>query len=247
MSRILILGATSAIAQASARIWAARGDSIVLVGRDEKKLDAVAADLGVRGSGSVDHTVLDLTDIRAHEELINKAHDILGGLDVVLIAHGVLPDQESCQEDFFEANRSLGINFTSVASLTHHLANRFEQQGSGTIAVISSVAGDRGRGSNYVYGSAKAAVSTWLSGLRNRLNGTGVTVITIKPGFVDTPMTAHIENRGGLLWATPEAVGKGIVKAVDKKKEVVYLPFFWRCIMTIFKHLPESVFKKLKF
>jgi short-subunit dehydrogenase len=247
MSRILILGATSAIAQASARVWAQRGDSLVLVGRDEKKLDAVAAALQVRGAKSIDHIVCDLNETRRHAELVDKVYALLGGLDIVLIAHGVLPDQQKCQSDFFEANKSLTTNFISVASLLTLIANRFEKQKSGVIAVISSVAGERGRGSNYIYGSAKAAVTAFMSGLRNRFNGAGVTVVTIKPGFVDTPMTAHLPNRTGLLWTSANRVGAGIVKAIDRKKEVVYLPCFWRCIMMVFRHLPESVFKKLKF
>jgi decaprenylphospho-beta-D-erythro-pentofuranosid-2-ulose 2-reductase len=246
MKKILIIRGTSAIAQATARIWAQRGDALVLVGRSEQKLEAVATDLQVRGAKSVDHTVLDLSDLRQHTALIDKAYQILGGLDVVLIAHGVLPDQKACEKDFVEAHKSLMANFMSVASLLTAIANRFEKQGSGVIAVISSVAGDRGRGSNYVYGSAKAGVTAFMSGLRNRLSKSGVTVLTIKPGFVDSPMTKHIAKKG-FLWATPETVGKGIVKAIDRRNDVVYLPWFWWWIILIVKHLPERIFKKTEF
>jgi decaprenylphospho-beta-D-erythro-pentofuranosid-2-ulose 2-reductase len=246
MKKILILGATSAIAQATARIWAKRGDAFVLVARDEKKLEAVATDLQVRGAKSVDHTVLDLCHFQHHSALIDKAYQMLGGLDIVLIAHGVLSDQKACEKDFSEANKSLTANFLSVVSLLIPIANRFEKQGSGVIAVISSVAGDRGRGSNYVYGSAKAGVTAFISGLRNRLSRSGVTVLTIKPGFVDSPMTKHIARKG-FLWATPETVANGIVKAVDRKRDVVYLPWFWRWIILIVRHLPERVFKKTGF
>ncbi len=244
MSKTLIIGATSAIAQEAAKLFAARGDALVLVARDEKKLQAVVQDLEVRGAASVDHTIVDLTDTRQHDTLIAKAYDIMGGLDIVLIAHGVLPNQEECEKDYREAARTMVTNFTSVVSLLTPIANRLEKQGHGTIAVISSVAGDRGRQSNYVYGASKAGKTAFLSGLRNRLQKSGVNVITIKPGFVDTPMTAHIEKKG-LLWVKPEQIAKGIVKAIDRKKDVVYLPGFWRCIMMIVRHIPEGVFKKL--
>jgi len=246
MKKILILGATSAIAQATARIWAKRGDAFVLVARNEKQLEAVATDLQVRGAKSVDHTVLDLCHLQHHAALIDKAHQMLGGLDIVLIAYGVLSDQKACEKDIAEANKSLTVNFLSVVSLLTPIANRFEKQGSGVIAVISSVAGDRGRGSNYLYGSAKAGVTAFLSGLRNRLSRSGVTVLTIKPGFVDSPMTIHIAQKG-FLWATPETVSKGIVKAIDRKKDVVYLPWFWWWIILIVRHLPERIFKKTGF
>jgi len=244
MSKIMIFGATSAIAQATARIMAARGDALILVGRSEEKLKAVADDLLVRGAERVDFTAMDANETARHEPLIGTVYEMLGGLDTVLIAHGVLPDQDACQKDYSEAEASLQTNFMSVVSLLTPIANRFEEQKHGCIAVISSVAGDRGRQSNYVYGTAKAAVSTFLSGLRNRLCKAGVAVVTIKPGFVDTPMTAAFEKKG-FLWASPEAIAKGIVKAIDKRKDVVYLPFFWRWIMLIIRCIPERIFKKL--
>jgi short-subunit dehydrogenase len=244
MSKVLIIGATSAIAQATARLMAARGDALILVGRSEEKLKAVADDLLVRGAERVDFTAMDASETGKHEPLIGTVYEMLGGLDTVLIAHGVLPDQEACQEDFEEAARSLNTNFMSVVSYLTPIANRLEEQKHGCIAVISSVAGDRGRQSNYVYGTAKAAVSTFLSGLRNRLSKSGVAVVDIRPGFVDTPMTAEFEKKG-LLWAQPEAIARGIVKAIDKKKDIVYLPFFWRWIMLIIRCIPERIFKKL--
>jgi len=244
MSKILIIGATSAIAQATARIMAARGDALVMVGRSEEKLKAVADDLLVRGAERVDFTAMDANETAKHEPLIGTVYEMLGGLDTVLIAHGVLPDQEACQKEFDEAEKSLQTNFMSVVSLLTPIANRFEQQKHGCIAVISSVAGDRGRQSNYVYGTAKAGVSTLLSGLRNRLSRAGVAVVDIRPGFVDTPMTAAFEKKG-FLWAKPEAIAKGIIKAIDKRKDIVYLPFFWRWIMLIIRCIPERIFKKL--
>ncbi|MBU0983771.1 MAG: SDR family oxidoreductase [candidate division Zixibacteria bacterium] len=243
MSNVLIIGATSAIAQATARLLAERGDRFVLAGRGVERLQAIADDLKVRGARDVAVQDLDLNDFERHAGLIESAWQALSGIDTVLIAHGVLPDQTECQKDFGSAANAIQTNFTSAVSLLTLLANRFEEQKHGTIAVVSSVAGDRGRQSNYVYGSTKAAKSAFLSGLRGRLHKAGVAVITIKPGFVDTPMTAQFKK--GLLWAQPEAIARGIVKAIDKKKNVVYLPGFWRCIMMIVKAVPESIFKKL--
>ena len=163
----------------------------------------------------------------------------------MLIAHGTLSDQADCEKSVDALRSEFDINALSTMALLTTLANTFEARKSGTLAVISSVAGDRGRQSNYVYGSAKAAVSTFLSGLRQRLAKSNVDVLTIKPGFVDTPMTANIANKGA-LWAKPDQIAAGIVRAIDKRRSVVYVPWFWRGIMLIIRHIPESIFKKLK-
>lgn len=244
MKRVVIFGATSAIARATARLLAARGDRLFLVARDATKLEATAQDLRVRGAAAVDVAVADLDDFARHEVLLNEAQRALGKLDVVLIAHGTLPDQGALERSFEATERELHTNFLSVVSLLTPLANRLEAQGEGTIAVISSVAGDRGRASNYVYGTAKGAVSLFLQGLRNRLHKSGVRVITIKPGFVDTPMTAEVKKNA--LFASPEAVAKGIVSALDRGRDVVYLPAFWNLIMLIIRAIPEPLFKRLK-
>ncbi len=241
--KILIVGATSAIAQETARLFAAEGKSLFLVARNANNLNAVAEDLRVRGASKVETAVLDLNELSEHAALLQKATQSLGGLDIALIAHGTLGNQEASQADFNVARQELKTNFLSVVSLLTLIANRFEAQKSGVIAVISSVAGDRGRGSNYVYGTAKAGVSVFLQGLRNRLSKAGVTVITIKPGFVDTPMTAHIKK--GPLFVGPDAVAKGIYQAILNKKDVVYLPPFWFGIMSVIIHIPESIFKRL--
>jgi short-subunit dehydrogenase len=162
---------------------------------------------------------------------------------VALIAHGTLPDQKACEASVELLQQEIDNNGLSVVALCTRLANLMEPRGQGTIAVISSVAGDRGRQSNYVYGAAKGMVTRFLQGLRNRLARKGVQVLTIKPGFVDTPMTAAFPK--GLLWAKPESVAQGIVAAVDRKKDVVYLPGFWCLIMMIIRHIPEFIFKKL--
>src|SRR6185437_9083593 len=155
----------------------------------------------------------------AHAGAIDRAFDTLGGADVTLIAHGTLPDQSRCDADADYALREFAVNGTSTIALATRIVQKLDAQGSGTLAVISSVAGDRGRASNYLYGSAKGAVSTYLSGLRQRLNARGVNVLTIKPGFVDTPMTAAFKK--GLLWAKPDQVAHGIVGASDHRRSVV--------------------------
>src|SRR3954468_6873551 len=188
-ARVLVVGATSAIAQAVARIYAARGARLHLLARDGVKLEAVRQDLLARGAAQATGAVADLAEVSRHADLVDEAAAALGGIDVALIAHGGLPDQALCQSSFAEARRALDVNFTSAASLAHELANRFEKRRHGAIVAIGSVAGDRGRQSNYVYGAAKGALALYLQGLRHRLHGAGVKVLTVKPGFVDTPMT----------------------------------------------------------
>ena len=172
--RVLICGASSAIASAAARCFAAAHDRLYLVARDREKLSAVADDLKVRGAGQVETFVADLNDVARHQALVDDCANRLGGIDVVLVAHGTLPDQAACQQSFDVTRAELETNFLSVVSLLTRVANHLEQRGAGTIGVISSVAGDRGRQSNYVYGSAKGAVSIFLQGLRNRLHSRGV-------------------------------------------------------------------------
>lgn len=243
MRRILICGATSAIARETARFFARDGDDLFLVGRNEEKLRAVARDLEMRGAGKAECYTADLNDFDLHEPLIRKAVESLGGLDTVLIAHGSLSDQKNCEADRRLAEREFRTNFFSVVSLLAPIANLFEAQCGGTIAVISSVAGDRARRSNYVYGTAKGALSLFLQGLRNRLHGKGIHVLTVKPGFVDTPMTAHL--RKNALFARPEDIARGIYRAIAGKKDVVYLPGYWRFIMAVIRHIPETCFKRL--
>ncbi|MBT8127471.1 MAG: SDR family NAD(P)-dependent oxidoreductase, partial [Gammaproteobacteria bacterium] len=178
-----------------------------------------------------------------HKVAINAAINTLDGLDLVLIAHGTLPEQKACEQSFDLTQKEFGINTLSTISLLTYLANYFEDKGQGTIAVISSVAGDRGRQSNYVYGSAKGTVTLYLQGLRNRLHKSNVNVITVKPGFVDTPMTSGMNK--GLLWAKPEKIADTIFRAIDRRRDVVYAPWFWRYIMLIIRMIPELLFKRL--
>lgn len=242
--RLLVIGATSAIATAVARRYAGRGARIGLVARRADALEAVAADLRVRGATEVGTWVLDANDIDRHADCLHAAWQRFGGIDHALVAHGVLPDQAACQASVAAALAAFDTNARSVLALLTDLANRFERQGSGAIGVISSPAGDRGRASNYVYGAAKAAVTNLASGLRHRLAARGVRVITILPGFVDTPMTATFTK--GPLWAAPDKVAADIDRALARGFGAVYTPWFWRWIMLLIKHLPERLFVKTK-
>jgi short-subunit dehydrogenase len=246
MARIAIFGATSAIAEAAAREWSARGDSLFLIGRNPDKLQAIADDLHVRkGPGqTVAAANADLNQRERHPELLAAARAALGGLDTVLIAHGSLPDQKACEASVEATLHEIETNALSAISLLTLIANDFERAGKGRIVVIGSVAGDRGRQSNYVYGSAKGMVALYCQGLRNRLAKAGVSVTLIKPGFVDTPMTAHIARKGA-LWAEPRTIGRIIVRAAERGADEVYAPGFWRLIMAVIKAIPERFFKRL--
>jgi decaprenylphospho-beta-D-erythro-pentofuranosid-2-ulose 2-reductase len=244
MSGSLIIGATSAIAEATARLLAERGGSLYLVGRNAARLEAIAADLTVRGASSVAMEAMDLNEFVLHGPMIERAFAALGRVDSVLIAHGTLSDQPACERSVAQALAEISTNALSVVALLTLLANRFETERRGVIVVVSSVAGDRGRASNYVYGSAKALVTVFCSGLRQRLASAGVCVITVKPGFVDTPMTRRC--RKGFIWAKPPAVARGIVRAMDRRRGTVYLPAFWRPIMLAVRLIPEPLFTRMR-
>jgi short-subunit dehydrogenase len=242
-TRVLIIGASSAIAAETAKVYAKHGDKLFLTGRDPARLAAVKEDLGVRGAAQVESAVLDVTRIAEHREVIDSAVARLGGLDVAFIAHGTLPDQALCEERVSDALEALQVNFTATVALLTLLANYFEAQRHGCIAVITSVAGDRGRQSNYVYGAAKGGLDRFLQGLRNRLFRSGVAVVTLKPGFVDTPMTAGVKKNP--LFTSAAQAGRSIYRAIEARRDVVYIPWFWRPIMALVRWLPESIFKRL--
>jgi short-subunit dehydrogenase len=242
--RILIVGATSAIACACARRWAMSGTQFFLVGRDPVKLAQVGADLGARGT-QVHTYVLDLTHYAQHAAMLDACCEALGPIDMALLAHGVLGDQQACEQDAALAVQAFHSNGLSVIALLTALAPRMQAQGSGCIAVISSVAGERGRASNFHYGAAKAAVTAYCSGLRVRLARSGVHLLTILPGFVDTPMTQGLPLPR-LLLATPEQVAADITRALQRQRNTLYTPWFWRPIMGVIRRIPERVFMRMK-
>jgi decaprenylphospho-beta-D-erythro-pentofuranosid-2-ulose 2-reductase len=239
----LVLGATSSIAIATMRRLAGPKTHFMLVARNSNRLTAVAQDLMTRGAMAVDTWVMDLDDTTGHAEMLTAAAQRLPTIDLALIAHGVLGDQEAAEADFEVAAAILHTNFISTVSLLTWLANYCQDRKGGTLAVISSVAGDRGRKSNYVYGASKGALNIFLDGLRNRIDRDGVQVLTIKPGFVATPMTAHVPKNA--LFASPDQVARGILKAVERRRDVVYVPWFWFWIMTLVCAIPGSRFKKM--
>lgn len=243
MKKILIIGATSAIAEATARIWAQRGDELFLVARNEERLNLMTKDLKIRGASQVHSYFMDANNFDQHLSMLDKAFGVLGVIDIVLIAHGTLSNQKECEHSVELTMQEIKTNALSAIALLTHLANRFEKQGAGTIAVISSVAGDRGRASNYVYGSSKSMVTSFTSGLRQRLYKSGVSVVTIKPGFVDTPMTAEFKK--GFLWIKPTVIARSIAVACEDKNGDVYVPGFWMIIMLVIKKIPESLFVRL--
>jgi short-subunit dehydrogenase len=238
MTRVLVLGATSAIAQEIARLYAARGAALFLVARNAERLQAVADDLRVRGA-SVETAVADLDDSAAHESVLERA----APLEIVLLAHGILRDAREADRDAAAAEALLRTNLVGPVLLLNRAARDLEAQRRGTIVALSSVAGDRGRGSNSVYGASKAGLSAFLSGLRNRLSPAGVQVVTVKPGFVDTPMTADLPKNP--LYSSPARVARDVVRAVERGRDVVYTPWWWRWIMLAVRLVPERLFKRL--
>jgi len=241
--KVIILGATAGLAMPVARILADQGAQLFLVARNAEKLAVVAADLQVRGAAFVATAVADLDDTAAHPALLTQAVNALGGCDVAFIAHGVLGDNEKLCTDFAEAGAMLQTNLVSPISLCTWLSQYFVSRHSGVLAVISSVAGDRGRAANVIYGASKAGLSAYLDGLRNRIDREGVTVLTIKPGPIKTAMTQHM--KGHERFADPQKVAAEMVAAIEKRQDVLYTPGIWRIIMGVVRHIPESIFKKL--
>lgn len=242
--RIVVLGALSDIATASCRLHAGRGDHLVIVGRDAERLEALAADLRVRGAGHVEPIACDLADAAAPDRLAGWV-ERLGGVDLVLLAYGVLGDQRAMELDLAAAARLIDTNFRSAALWCLAAAAVLERRKGGTLAVIGSVAGDRGRQSNALYGATKAGLATLVEGLAHRLAPAGAHALLIKPGFVDTAMTAHIAAKGA-LWATPQQIARIIDGAVARRRAVTYAPGFWRPIMFVIRAIPRAIFHRTK-
>lgn len=243
--RIIIVGATSAIAEHCARLWAQQGATdFVLLARDPNKLQRIAADLKVRNPAArIQCMQGDFLDPDAIRRQVN---DIAAAKrpDIVLIAHGNLPDQHQCQQNLADTEQAILVNAVSPVLFAEAFTEHMEKENHGTLAVIGSVAGDRGRKSNYVYGASKGLVTRYVQGLQHRLAATRVKVVLIKPGPTDTPMTAHLKQNGARL-ASPEEVAERIVNGVKKGSPVVYAPAKWWLIMMIIRHLPRMVFNRM--
>ncbi len=244
MKKVLIIGATSAIAEATARLWANAGHQLYLLARDEQKLITIAQDLKIRGAAQVDYAAADFDQTMKHAKLIQQSLSSLHTFDYVLIAHGYLPAAHISDHNIPLALASFHTNAVSTLSFIHFIIQQFKQQKYGTLAVITSVAGDRGRQSNPIYAAAKAAVSVFLQGLQHQFYRSNIHIIDIKPGFVDTPMTAEFKK--GLLWAQPETIGQGIAQVFQQPKNCIYLPQFWRYIMLIIRWLPDFILHRTK-
>jgi hypothetical protein len=248
MTSVAIFGATSAIAERVTRRYAESGASLYLVARDATKLQLVADDLRARGAALVVERAFDFSAIDAFPNLLAEMQAKFGVPDRALIAYGTLPEQAKIQDDEAEVRQALEVNFLSPALLLQALARLMTATG-GAIGVIGSVAGDRGRASNYIYGSAKAGLGTFAQGLAHRqvaaLGGKPLAIVVIKPGFVDTPMTAAFPK--GPLWAKPEAVAGDIHAALERKRStILYAPFFWRYILLIIRLLPQAIMHRTK-
>lgn len=241
MSYVLIVGAKSDIAKELARTYAKNGYDLYLAARDIKSLEKLKTDLMLRSDVKVLLKELDLLAYDSHEEFYNSLEEKPLG---VVMAAGYMAEQKDCEVDWNKTFNTINVNYTGTVSLLNIIANDFEKEKRGFIVGISSVAGDRGRKANYIYGSTKAAFSAYLSGLRNRLFESSVQVLTVKPGFVNTKMTEGMELPSKLL-AQPEEVAEDIFNAQQKGKDVVYTKSIWRLIMLVIKHIPEFMFKKM--
>jgi len=237
-----VLGGSSSVARAFAHVVAGDGADVILAGRDADDLQRTAGDIATRTGRGAKVLAFDAADIASHKAFAAEAVRRAGFINVFL-AFGAMPEQEEIDRDFASAERAIAVNYTGAVSVLHRLAPHLEAQGDGHVVVLSSVAGDRGRLKNYVYGSAKAGLNVYLQGLRARLFRQGVAVTTVKPGFMDTDMTWGLD--GMFLVASPEKAARACLKAAKKRRHVVYVPFFWWGIMTIIRHIPEFIFKKM--
>ncbi len=243
MKHIVIIGATSSIAEHCARLWVTEAIDLTLVGRDQQRLGLIAADLKVRSPQS--HIATCTAHFTDPESIKTTTSRLCANhIDIVLIAHGALPEQTACQDNLELCQSTLEINAVSPVLFAEAFAQHLSRQGNGTLAIIGSVAGDRGRKSNYVYGAAKGLVARYAEGLQHRFANTGIHVALIKPGPTNTPMTATLKAKGSKM-ASPNAVAQCIVSGIARKKPLIYAPKKWAVIMLVFRHLPSVIFNKL--
>lgn len=245
-NRVIILGALSAIATAAARIYAAEGAAIMLVARNAERLNALAADLKARGAVQVETAAMDLEAEAAQAGLhLADWSKRLGGFDHIHIVYGYLGEQAKASADPAELSRIVTSNFTSAVHWCEASANILRAQRHGSLVAVSSVAGDRGRQSNYAYGAAKGGIALFVQGIAHSLAGTGARAVAVKPGFVDTPMTDGLK-KGGFMWASADQVGRALRRAADKGGPIQYAPGKWRLVMAIIRSVPAFVFHKTK-
>lgn len=245
-NRVVVLGALSAIAIATARIYAAEGAALMLVARNANRLKDLAADLAARGAVQVEIAAVDL-----EAEAIHAARHLadwearLGGIDHVHLVYGYLGTQEKASADPAELSRITVSNFASAVHWCEAAANILRKQGRGSLVAVSSVAGDRGRQSNYAYGAAKGGIALYVQGISHSLAGTGARAVAVKPGFVDTPMTDGL-RKGGPMWASPEQVGRILRRAADRGGPIQYAPGKWRLVMAVIRAVPAFIFHRTK-
>jgi len=240
---ILVFGANSAICHELLKLYARQGARYYLVGRNPQKLQAIADDLEARGGTVSGSTSYDFNEYQQHESCVLRARESLGLIDLAIVAHGSLPDQVECETSGTAVKTCMDDNFTSTAIIVQACARQLALQRRGTLAVVSSVAGDRGRKGNYFYGAAKAGIDALLQGLQGRFSGSGVKIVNIKPGMIITPMTSGMKH--GPIWATAEAIAPAIYRAIAKGRKVCYVPGYWRLIMFIIRCLPTGVLARL--
>ncbi len=241
--RLLVYGANSGICHEVLKLYAREGARFFLVGRNPDKLAAVADDLVARGATVAGSASYDFKDWQQHEATLERARECLGELDIAIVAHGTFPEQSDTEVSSAAIKACMDDNFTSVTVISQAIAQQLARQERGTLAVVSSVAGDRGRKSNYTYGAAKAGIDAFLQGLRGRFAGTGIRIVNIKPGMTVSPMTAHMEH--GLFWSTAEGIAPAIQRAIDRGTPVSYVPGYWRLIMLVIRMLPTALLARL--
>ncbi|SIQ10309.1 Short-chain dehydrogenase [Rhizobium sp. RU35A] len=243
--RLIVLGATSSIAAATARLYAADGATILLVGRDQDRLEQTAADLAIRGAERVETALCDLAAPQDAQRQFSDFSARIGGVDHVLLAYGILGDQADAERNLAAAEDILRVNFNSATAWALAAANLLERQGRGSLVVIGSVAGDRGRRANFIYGAAKAGLAALMEGIAHRFADKGPRAVLIKPGPTVTPMTEGM-NRSGALWASPEQVAQIVYRRAFRGGPVAYAPGFWRIIMLVIRNLPSFIFNRME-